>query len=395
MALSDTKLRKISGKPYDGQAELPDGLGLSARISPKGLITFQFRYRISGGFHRLKLGNYPDMSLKDARDKTAYYRSVLARGDDPSIVKMMASEAQSSRPSVKNIIDLWTESPEAESLVKLDYWKRALDRHIVPAVGKMLVDDMTLQHWRPVFNEIRISGAPVMAGSILGRMKQIINFGIRNGLVSSNVLAPLSVNDVGKPPKVKSRYLNDAEIRLFWNAIPATKMSYQNQIFTQLMLLTGCRGVELRTAEKGDFDLNARIWSVPEKSSKTRVAFRRGLSDLSVELLRAAFSLYPDFNQVFPPAGEKEDRPMANSVLVSLAAQVGKAMGVSDWSMHDLRRTCKTKMAELGVAPHVSEKILGHKLVGMLAVYDRHEYIAEQKEAADLWAEEVLRCSAK
>lgn len=395
MALSDTKLRKISGKPYDGQEELPDGQGLSVRISPKGLITFQLRYRISGALKRLKLGNYPDFTLKDARDKAAYYRAILAKGDDPAIIKMMESEAQSSKPSVKSLIDMWMDCSEAEDLVKRDYWKRALDRHIVPAVGKMIVDDMTLQHWRPVFNEIRTSGAPVMAGSILSRMKQIINFGIRNGLVSSNALAPLSVNDVGKPPKVKSRYLNDAEIGLFWNVIPGTRMSYQNQIFTRLMLLTGCRGVELRTAEKGDFDLQARVWNVPEKSSKTRVAFRRGLSGLSVELLKEAFSLYPDFKQVFPPAGEKEDRPMANSVLVSMAAQAGKAMGSSDWSMHDLRRTCKTKMAELGVAPHVSEKILGHKLSGMLAIYDRHEYIAEQKEAADLWAGEVLKCAAK
>ncbi len=395
MALSDTKLRKISGKPYDGQDELPDGQGLSVRISPKGLITFQLRYRISGLLKRLRLGNYPDVSLKDARDKAVYYRAILAKGDDPAIVKMMESKAQSSKPSVKRLIDMWMDCPEAEDLVKRDYWRRALDRHIVPAVGKMIVDDMTLQHWRPVFNEIRISGAPVMAGSILGRMKQIINFGIRNGLVTSNALSPLSVNDVGKPPKVKSRYLNDAEIALFWNVISGTRMSYQNQIFTRLMLLTGCRGVELRTAEKGDFDLKARVWSVPEKSSKTRVAFRRGLSGLSVELLKEAFSLYPDFKQAFPPAGEKEDRPMANSVLVSMAAQTGKAMGGSDWSMHDLRRTCKTKMAELGVAPHVSEKILGHKLSGMLAIYDRHEYIAEQKEAADLWAGEILRCAAK
>jgi len=60
-----------------------------------------------------------------------------------------------------------------------------------------------------------------------------------------------------------------------------------------------------------------------------------------------------------------------------------------------LRRTCKTKMAELGVAPHVSEKILGHKLTGMLAVYGRHEYIAEQIEAAEKWSAGILKCSAK
>lgn len=395
MALSDTKLRKLSGKPYDGQAELPDGNGLSARISPKGTITFQLRYRFSGSFHRLKIGNYPEVTLKDARDKTAHYRSIIAKGDDPAIVKLMESEAKSSKISVVKLIDIWMQSPESEDLVKRDYWRRALYRHVVPKVGKMIVDNMSLQHWLPVFNEIRTGGAPVMAGSILSRMKQIINFGIRNGLITNNILSPLSINDVGKPPKVISRYFDDNEIGLFWNAISDTRMSHQNQLFTRLMILTGCRGVELRLAVKGDFDLRSRVWSVPEKSSKTRVAFRRGLSSLSIDILEEAFSLYPDFSQVFPPAAEKEDRPMANSVLVSLASQAGKAMGISDWSMHDLRRTCKTKMAELGVAPHVSEKILGHKLAGMLAIYDRHEYIAEQKEAADLWAEEVLRCAAK
>jgi len=395
MALSDTKLRKISGKEYDGPSEIPDGEGLSARISPKGYITFQYRYRFDGRLHRLKIGVYPDTSLKDAREKLSYYREVLARGENPAVTKIMDSEAMTNKVTVSRLIDLWMDSPESESLVKREYWRRAIDRHIIPMVGKMTVDDMTIVHWRPVFDKIRKGGAPVMAGSILSRMKQIINYGVRNGFVSSNVLLPLSVNDVGKAPKVKSRYLSDSEIGLYWNSVGQTKIAYQNQLFVRLMLLTGCRGVELRMAVKRDFDFDNKVWNVPELSSKTRVAFRRGLSDLSIEILREAFELYPEFNQVFPPAAERKDRPMANSVLISLAGQIGKVMGVDDWSMHDLRRTCKTKMAELGVAPHVSEKILGHKLTGMLAVYDRHEYIAEQIEAAEKWAAEILKCSAK
>lgn len=85
---------------------------------------------------------------------------------------------------------------------------------------------------------------------------------------------------------------------------------------------------------------------------------------------------------------------MAASTLISFAEQVEQIMGCPHWSNHDFRRTCKTKMAEMGVAPHVSEKILGHKLTGMLAIYDQYDYIPEQQEAADKWAEKIQLCAS-
>lgn len=66
MAISDTKLRSIHGKPYSGSPEVSDADGLSARISPKGVINFQYRYRWDGKAQRLGIGRYPAVSLKDA-----------------------------------------------------------------------------------------------------------------------------------------------------------------------------------------------------------------------------------------------------------------------------------------------------------------------------------------
>lgn len=102
--------------------------------------------------------------------------------------------------------------------------------------------------------------------------------------------------------------------------------------------------------------------------------------------------LYEDFSQVFPPAAKKEDRPMAASVILNLAIQLREDMTIDHWSIHDLRRTAKTKMAELGVMPHVSEKVLGHKLSGVLAIYDQHSYLREQQEALDLLAAHIQSC---
>lgn len=395
MPLNDTKLRKIDGKPYDGPVELPDGEGLSVRVSPKGVITFQLRYRIAGELKRMKIGRYGTISLREARDYAEASRKLIAEGKDPAIAKKMHIDDVTSAPTVSVLINEWLESAAAKKLVKHAYWQRALERHVTPYVGKMIADEMKVSHWEPVYARISNNDAPVMAGGVLVKMKQILNYAIRRGRISKNVLLTLSVPDVGSAPKAKSRHFNDSEIGLYWKSVDKTSMAYQNKIFMKLVLLTGCRGIELRLAVKDDFDFENKIWSVREESSKTRVAFKRGLSALSITLLQEAFDIFPEFSFVFPPASIREDRPMANSVLVSLAGQIGEVMGVSDWSTHDHRRTCKTKMAELGVAPHVSEKILGHKLAGMLAVYDQHDYIKEQIEATELWAAKVQCCSGE
>ena len=83
---------------------------------------------------------------------------------------------------------------------------------------------------------------------------------------------------------------------------------------------------------------------------------------------------------------------MAASVILNLAIQLRADMTIEHWSIHDLRRTAKTKMAELGIPPHISEKVLGHKLGGVLAIYDQHSYVREQQEALDILATHIQSC---
>ncbi|WP_347252943.1 tyrosine-type recombinase/integrase [Leminorella grimontii] len=394
MPLNDTKLRKIHGKPYDGPAELPDGGGLSARISPKGRITFQYRYRFNHKPLRLKLGNYGSMSIKDAREAMQECKAWLAEGKDPAIQRIMKKEKVTGAATINDIVTEWLNSPAAMVLVKYEYWQRMLALHVTDKYGRLTVNDMDPTDWEKIFRGISDGGSPVQAGSVLVKMKQIVRYALRRKRVLSNSIMLIELNDVGKRPEDGERHLDDHEVGLFWRAVDETKMSLQNKIFIRLVLLTGCRGIELRLAKKADFDLDRRVWHIRKEISKTRKRFIRGLSVEAVNLLRLAFSLYGDMEVVFPPAKLHKDRPMAAGVLISMAEQVGELMGGDTWTMHDLRRTCKTQMAKLGVAPHVSEKILGHKLTGMLAVYDQHDYVEEQQKAADLWAGHVQACAS-
>ncbi|MGL5041011.1 MAG: Arm DNA-binding domain-containing protein, partial [Aeromonas sp.] len=127
MALSDAKLRKIIGKPYEGPDELPDGHGLSARIGPTGHISFQYRYRYGKRARKMSFGVYGDISLKEARDLHAEARRILQAGGDPSTVRMMTIKDRHAAITVTDCLNAWLDSPRAKRLVKIAQWRRLFD----------------------------------------------------------------------------------------------------------------------------------------------------------------------------------------------------------------------------------------------------------------------------
>ena len=106
MALSDTKLRSIHGKPYSGNPEVTDGDGLSARITPSGTITFQYRYRWAGKPVRLTVGRYPAISLKEARVIVGEMRELYTKGINPKNYFVR----ETGELTLKECLDQWWES---------------------------------------------------------------------------------------------------------------------------------------------------------------------------------------------------------------------------------------------------------------------------------------------
>jgi integrase len=78
-------------------------------------------------------------------------------------------------------------------------------------------------------------------------------------------------------------------------------------------------------------------------------------------------------------------------------AELDRLSGVTGWRTHDLRRTVVTGMARLGVPPHVADKILNHQsgtISGVAAVYQKHDFLAERKDALDRWNAHVAKIVA-
>lgn len=215
----------------------------------------------------MTLGQYDELSLKEARELVAEYRKLVSVGRDPITVRDMQIETNIQAATVEDCINAWLVSASASRLVKRDHWDRALKRHVSSYVGNMIVDDMAISHWQPVFKRMRENGAETFSGEVLSRMKTIFSYCIRTEMIKRNPVADLRIIDVGKPAKSGKRNFSDGEINAFWKAVEASTITYQNQLFLKLLLLTGCRGVELRLAKKSEFDLKGRVWRVPDIGS--------------------------------------------------------------------------------------------------------------------------------
>ena len=126
MAISDTKLRSIHGKPYSGSPEITDSDGLGVRITPRGIINFQYRYRWQGKQHRIGIGKYPAVSLHDARNRVAELRLSLDKGIDPKAAA--AHSKATTKPTVadtgkKNMVSHWFGSSQWQLPGEADYLK--------------------------------------------------------------------------------------------------------------------------------------------------------------------------------------------------------------------------------------------------------------------------------
>ncbi|MFX5486275.1 Arm DNA-binding domain-containing protein, partial [Acinetobacter baumannii] len=110
MALTEVWLKANNGKARDKVEEIADRDSMSVRISPKGKIVFQLRYRFAGKAERLDLGTYPHMSLKDARIKAGEMRSLLDKGINPKVEVRVQQQKYIDASTFEEVFNDWYES---------------------------------------------------------------------------------------------------------------------------------------------------------------------------------------------------------------------------------------------------------------------------------------------
>lgn len=382
MALSDTKLRSINGKPYTGPSEITDGDGLSARITPKGVIAFQYRFRWNGKPVRLTIGRYPETTLRDARVSVGEMRALYTKGLHPKTY----FANHTGELTLSQCLDQWWD----KYVTGLKENTRILYKSVVyntmyTEFQETPVAHIPVSQWVHFFDRQEKLNKK-KARVLLLQLRSVINWCISRQLIPSCELTKLSVKTIGKKPDVGDRVLTYSELAKIWLALENNKVFSSNKLLHQMLLLWGARLSELRLSTPEEFNMTDLIWTTPTAHSKMGNVIRRPVFEQIKPMVER---LLNQGTAVLFPGQELDkaiDRSSANLYMKKLRAQID----IPEWRTHDFRRSLVTNLSGEGVMPHVTEKMLGHELGGVMAVYNKHDWLEDQRKAYELYADKIF-----
>lgn len=364
-------LKPAEGKRYEVRDTLI--VGLLLRVSKTGGKVWYVTPRVEGKSCRIKIGRYPILTLAEARDRAR----VLLR--DAQLGRLGKDRLQPERlPTLRDIapqfIELYAKKrnkdwKETESVLKKF---AALD-------GKYLRDIKRPEVVR-ILDEVA-ARTPVRANRALAALKKLMSWCVDRGTIEFNPLSGL------KPPTKevpRDRVLSDKELISCW--LTAENEGTPFAQFVKLLILTGQRRGEVAGMRWSEVDFERGIWTIPAMRAKNATVHTVPLAPLALDTLKS-MPRFLNSDLVFTTNGQT---PVSG--FGRLKDRLDKGVTVSDWRVHDIRRTAATNLAIMGVQPHVIEAVLNHKsgiVSGVAAVYNRHAYFAEKQTALKMWSERV------
>ncbi|KMV28822.1 hypothetical protein AB733_21575 [Photobacterium swingsii] len=379
MALTDRLLKSKSSTPEGAHKDYPDGGGLLARKYKTGAVAFYYRYRWSGKQAIVKIGTYPEMPLKQAREKHQEFKRLIDSGVDPRRDKQRLKE----RITFKEGIDYWYKHYVLKNRKECGWIMAAFKRWLYPTIGNWVIEDVNSSDWISAFQKIT---APMMAKQLFMETKGAINYLIVLEIIDSSKLLHLKMkNIVTLPPPTRRIYTFD-ELRKMYNVINNDSVAYENRAALLLVMFFGCRIGELRRAKKSDFNLKEKLWTVPVENSKNKTTITRPVPDFLVPVIKQLMALSSNDLLIHGRRGVGLDSP-AFSLRMKRAAL---AAGIDDFRAHGFRHTISTRLADMGVEPYIAEKLLGHKMAGVMAVYNQGQYIDQINAAMNAYHDKII-----
>ena len=389
--------------------------GLAVRVTDKGKKTFILIARFPGSNNptRRALGEYPVLSLKQARDTAREWLLLLKKGIDPReenerVRVVNARKRQNTFLAV--VEDYLKDIPTRQRNRHAEQDAREIRRELLErkdkdgkivwcnAWAKKPVADVTDADIAELIGEIRDRPAPGMAYNIWGHIKAIFSWAMwperRQGYgLTSNPTQYLQPKHFKLAKTVSTRVLSDDELRAYWAA--AAAIPYPLGPFYRLLLLTGQRKAEVSDARWSEFNLTRKLWTVPPERFKSGQSHIVPLSDEVVILLKGLerFSVEDSGDYLFsttkgrkPINGFSRAKSTLDSDMLGELRRHDEKSTLPDWVFHDIRRTVRTRLSGLRINSEVAEMVIGHGKTGLRRVYDQYEFEPEIREALQRWA---------
>ncbi len=379
--LTNETVRTLPVKGKDTLYPDSETPGLYLRVRAGGSRTFIIQWRQGQFQRRSTVGKVGVLTVDEARKKARKLLVGIDDGHDPVAVKAKsrADDKQLFGALSEEYISIRTKDMKPRTLEQITlqlrkYWKplhrlplKKIDRATVAAELRTIIKER----------------GPVAADRGRSGLSSFFAWAIGEGLVEVNPV--IGTNKASKNAS-RERVLSDAELVSVWNAVPASDFGR----IVKLLMLTGQRRDEIASLRPQEIQQADMIALPAERTKNSRPH--------DVPLSIQAQAVLDETSQRVGRAFVFGRGEGSFSGFSTAKGMLDKASGVSDWTLHDLRRTMATRMADLGVQPHIIEAVLnhvsGHK-AGVAGIYNRSTYAAEKRAALDLWGTHVQTLLAR
>jgi integrase len=322
------------------------------------------------------LGPYPALSLAEARQRAGDIANAAKKGIDLlAEEKRQIEERRKADARARTVQEIGNDYL-ANCEGRLKSYRNIESRfrnHIFPAIGERLIGEVRQADVVELLDRLQHSeGLHHTINRVRESLICLFGYAIERQLVETNPAASTKRRKVERP---RERVLSRDELRLLWQTlddIPDPGRSY-----VRVLMLTGCRREEARAMRWSELDLDGRLWSLPSQRTKGARPHEIPLSRAAAEIISSMPRTGP---YVFSIDGK---RPMT---VHQVKARIDRESGIDDWRLHDLRRTLRSGLAELGVSYEIAERVIGHAMPQLERTYNVFTYREEKRAALERWA---------
>ena len=404
--LTDAKLRALVASAPDRRVDLPDGSikGLTLRAGPRAKPTWTLRYTVAGAggvtkrgkelegrkFFRITLGTYPAVSLKEARARASEFLAKADRGEDP--LAQVEDAATKETDTVAELANAFLDLHVRGRLRSAKNAEWVMREYVVPRLGHVRADRLKRADLVALLDDLARHASPTAAIETRKWLSSLFNWALEKGRLEANPILGVKAPVRRKP---RERVLSLEEARAVWRA--ASNEGYPSGTLVCLLMLTGARLREIANARLGWLDRSNACFDIPGEAYKTGDPTIIPLAPEAMALIEAIPRPATGDFLLSSDGGRRPLYTVTPNAMARIRAALESELGrhLPHWTLHDLRRTVATHMARLGVDAIVVERVLGHRIGGIKAVYNRYRYLDEKRAALTLWTQELLGSPAE
>jgi integrase len=371
---------KATGKRYDVWDETLGGFGV--RISERGKRQFILFARFGGAPNptRRAIGEYPKVSLAQARNTARAWQAMLAQGVDPAteIARHQREEARRNAASFGVVVGAYLEHLRKRRYRSLRDVENCLNREFVSRWGDRPISDIERRDVLAVLDDLVSEGKLHAARNALAYLRSLFNWACDRYDLPHSPCERIKPRHAIGTTSHRTRVLSDDELRALWAACGDLGYPF-GQLF-RFMLLTGQRRDECSQASWREFDLKHQTWTIPAARYKSGTPHIVPLTDDMIALLQG-LPRFKGGDYVFSTTLGK--RPVSG--FSKAKARLDAMMSTEPFVLHDCRRSMRTALASLRVPDAIAELAIGHSKKGLIKVYNQHSYIDELRDAFSRW----------